>query len=62
MWLLLACGIYPIITVLETLAEPVLVRLPLWAHFAVVVPVMVAVMVWVVLPLLHRGFGRWMAR
>lgn len=62
MWLLLACGVYPIITALETLAEPVLRQLAPWAQYALIVPVMVAAMVWVVLPLLHRWFGEWLVR
>lgn len=62
LWLLVACCIYPIITCLELLAEPVLRSLPLPAQFALLVPVMVATMVWVVLPQLHRRFGRWMTR
>lgn len=62
MWLLLACGVYPIITGVELLAEPVLRHLPPAAQFAVIVPIMVATMVWGVLPVLHRWFGTWMTR
>ncbi len=62
LWLLLATGVYPIITVLATVGEPVLLPLPQSARFAILVPVMVAVMVWVVIPLLHRWFGRWLGR
>lgn len=62
LWLLLACCIYPIITCLELLAGPTLRFLPLPVQFAAVVPVMVATMVWGVLPQLHRWFGEWMTR
>jgi antibiotic biosynthesis monooxygenase (ABM) superfamily enzyme len=42
--------------------SPTLDRLPLAARFAVIVPVMVAFMVWVIIPALHRYFGSWLLR
>ena len=60
LWLLLACGIYPIITLLAGVTEPLLRHLPMPLRFAVIVPVMVAVMVWFVLPQLQRRFGGWL--
>jgi antibiotic biosynthesis monooxygenase (ABM) superfamily enzyme len=62
LWLLVVVTLYPIITVGVTLAEPVLVRLPTYVRFAIIVPTMVAVMLWGVVPLLHRFFGRWLTR
>lgn len=62
LWLLLTLVIYPIITTLETAADPILGHLTRPEQFALVVPVMVAVMVWVAIPFLHRHFGGWMAR
>ncbi|MGO9890908.1 MAG: hypothetical protein ACLP0L_23820 [Solirubrobacteraceae bacterium] len=62
LWLLLTLVIYPIITTLETVADPILRHLARAEQFALVVPVMVAVMVWAALPFLHRHFGGWMAR
>jgi antibiotic biosynthesis monooxygenase (ABM) superfamily enzyme len=62
LWILLSLGIYPIITTVETVGDPILRHLTRYGQFALVVPVMVAVMVWVVIPLLHRYFGAWMAR
>jgi len=62
LWMLLSCGIYPIITIVETIGDPVLRHLTRYEQFALVVPVMVAVMVWVVIPAIHRYFGSWMAR
>lgn len=62
LWMLLSCGIYPIITIVETVGDPVLRHLTRYEQFALVVPVMVAVMVWVVIPAIHRYFGAWMAR
>ncbi|GII63768.1 hypothetical protein Skr01_38530 [Sphaerisporangium krabiense] len=62
MWLLVVVTLYPIITVSVALAAPLLDRLPSAARFAIIVPVMVALMLWVVVPLLHRVFGSWLAR
>lgn len=62
LWLLLTIGVYPIITTLDTVADPVLHHLVRALHFALVVPVMVAVMVWGVIPLIHRIFGAWLTR
>ena len=54
--------IYSIITALETAADPILRHLTRPEQFAFVIPVMVAVMVWVAIPFLPRHFGGWMAR
>lgn len=62
LWLAMICGIYPIILVIETAGEPLLRHLAPAAQFAIVVPIMVAVMVWGVLPQIHRRFGAWLAR
>ncbi|WP_214415267.1 hypothetical protein [Sphaerisporangium fuscum] len=62
LWLLIVLTLYPVITVSVSIAEPVLARLPLYGRFAIIVPVMVAVMLWIVVPLLHRIFGAWLAR
>lgn len=62
LWLLVVCTLYPIITIAVTAAEPLLAGLPTYARFAIIVPVMVAVMLWVVIPLLQRFFGRWLMR
>jgi uncharacterized protein len=56
MWLLSACGIYPIITVITVLAGPLLIRLSPPARFAVVTPVLSALMTWVIMPALARVF------
>lgn len=62
LWILLSCGIYPIILAVETLADPLLSLLNRPGQFALVVPIMVATIVWLVIPLLHRWFGTWMTR
>jgi len=58
MWLLSACGIYPVITLITVLAGPLLAPMPAPARFALVVPVMSAMMTWLVIPTLSRLFAR----
>lgn len=62
MWVLLTSAIYPLILLIATLIDPLVRPLPPAVRFLVVVPIMTAMMVWVVLPWLHRRFGRWLAR
>ncbi|WP_412743843.1 hypothetical protein [Krasilnikovia sp. MM14-A1004] len=62
LWLLMVAVLYPLITIGVTVAAPVLERLPPAGRFALIVPVMVALMVWVVIPMLHRLFGSWLQR
>jgi antibiotic biosynthesis monooxygenase (ABM) superfamily enzyme len=62
LWLAMICGIYPVILAVETAGEPLLRHMVPAAQFAIVVPIMVAVMVWVVLPQIHRRFAGWPAR
>lgn len=54
MWLLSTCGIYPIITAISLVAGPLLDRLPLLAGFAIVVPLLSAIMTWLVMPALSK--------
>jgi antibiotic biosynthesis monooxygenase (ABM) superfamily enzyme len=62
LWLLVVLSLYPIITLGVTVAEPALAELPTYARFAIIVPIMVAVMLWLVVPLLHKHFGVWLHR
>ncbi|MEV4638388.1 hypothetical protein AB0J80_13660 [Actinoplanes sp. NPDC049548] len=62
LWALMVAALYPLITTGVAVAAPVLEPLPMAGRFAVIVPVMVALMVWVVVPLLHRLFGSWLVR
>lgn len=62
LWVLVVLAVYPLITAIATLAAPLLDLLPLYLRFAVLVPVLVALMLWLVVPLLHRWFGRWLVR
>lgn len=57
MWLLSACGIYPIITLITVLAGPLLIPLPPPARFAIITPVLSALMTWAIMPALTRLFA-----
>jgi uncharacterized protein len=61
-WLLSLCVIYPLLTVIVIVAQPLLAYLPLAARFAVITPVLTALMTWVAMPLLSRLFARWLYR
>ncbi|GIH97653.1 hypothetical protein ACFFMN_43170 [Planobispora siamensis] len=61
-WLLTVFGIYPVIIALAALTEPVLGHLPAPLRLAVVIPVAVAVMTWLVMPFLTRRCAAWLAR
>ncbi len=60
MWLLSACGIYPIITLITVFAGPLLAPLPAPARFAIVTPVLSGLMTWAVMPTLSRLFARFL--
>ncbi|MFE3227574.1 hypothetical protein [Nocardia sp. NPDC059228] len=61
LWLLTVCGIYPVITVLATILGPVLASWPTPLRLALLIPISVAAMVWIVMPFLTRRFGGWLA-
>ena len=60
MWVLSACGIYPIITLITVLAGPLLAPLPPPARFAIVTPVLSGLMTWAVMPALSSLFARFL--
>ncbi|MGF6889136.1 antibiotic biosynthesis monooxygenase (ABM) superfamily enzyme [Nocardia sp. GAS34] len=60
LWLLTVCGIYPIITALATLTGPLLSELPVPVRLAVLIPIAVAAMVWIVMPALTSHFHGWL--
>jgi antibiotic biosynthesis monooxygenase (ABM) superfamily enzyme len=62
MWLLLTAAIYPLILLIATLTNPLVGSLPPAVRFLVIVPIMTGTVVWLVLPQIHRRFGRWLAR
>ncbi|MFX0577297.1 hypothetical protein [Nocardia nepalensis] len=62
LWLLTVVGIYPLLTVLVTATAPLLDSIAPPLRLAIIVPIAVAAMVWVVMPLLTRRFARWLMR
>lgn len=62
LWLLTVIGIYPLLTVLVTISAPLLEPLAPPLRLAVIVPIAVAAMVWVVMPLLTRRCAGWLMR
>jgi antibiotic biosynthesis monooxygenase (ABM) superfamily enzyme len=62
LWLLTVVGIYPLLTVLVTATAPLLDSLAPPLRLAIIVPIAVAAMVWVVMPFLTRRFARWLTR
>lgn len=62
LWLLTVVGIYPLLTVLVTISGPLLEPLTPPLRLAVIVPIAVAAMVWVVMPLLTRRCAGWLMR
>lgn len=56
------CGIYPVLTVLVTVLTPFMGGVPAPARLAVIVPLVVASMVWVITPFLTRRLGGWLIR
>lgn len=62
MWLLTCCAIYPVITALGYGLQAVAGSLPVYAHFLILVPVAVALLIFFVMPALTARFGRWLTR
>jgi len=56
-WLLSTCGIYPIITTITVIAGSRLAQLPPLGRFAVVAPLLSAIMTWLVMPGMSRLFA-----
>ncbi|MET9024836.1 hypothetical protein ABZW96_04360 [Nocardia sp. NPDC004168] len=59
-WLLTVVGLYPLLVLLVTATAPQLEQLPPALRLAVIVPIAVAAMVWVVMPFLTRRFAGWL--
>lgn len=62
MWLLTCFAIYPVITALGYLVQAVAGGLPVYAHFLILVPIAVALLIFLVMPALTRRFARWLTR
>ncbi|AXS42039.1 hypothetical protein [Breoghania sp. L-A4] len=60
--LLVALGVYPVVTALLYLVFPLTNGWALWQRTLVLVPVIVIVMIWAIIPLIHRRFGAFLHR
>jgi antibiotic biosynthesis monooxygenase (ABM) superfamily enzyme len=61
-WLVTVCGVYPVLNLVFWGMSPLLARFAMPARLAVVVPIAVAVMVWVITPTVTRRLGSWLVR
>ncbi len=55
-----AAGVYPVITGLLYALWPLIGAWPMWEKTPALVPLMVPVMVWGVIPAAHRWLGGWL--
>ncbi|WP_066942255.1 hypothetical protein [Microtetraspora fusca] len=62
MWVLTCVAIYPIITALGYLLQATTPDLPVFAHFLIMVPAAVALLISLVMPTLTRLFRGWLVR
>ncbi|WP_157530297.1 hypothetical protein [Microtetraspora niveoalba] len=62
MWVLTCVAIYPIITAFGYLLQAVTPGLPVFAHFLIMVPAAVALLIFLVMPALTRLFRGWLIR
>ncbi|MEV5748452.1 hypothetical protein AB0L00_11600 [Actinoallomurus sp. NPDC052308] len=62
MWTLTCFAIYPIITALGYALAGLAAGLPVWAHFLIMVPIAVALLIFLVMPALTRLFRPWLTR
>ncbi|MEZ5713798.1 MAG: hypothetical protein R3D85_00665 [Paracoccaceae bacterium] len=53
-------GVYPLVTAMLYLLVPATPDWPIWQRNLLMVPVIVAAMVWVIIPRIHRHFSRWL--
>ncbi|MBU2961750.1 hypothetical protein KO516_13180 [Citreicella sp. C3M06] len=50
-------GVYPLVTALLYLLAPLTLDWAIWQRNLVVVPIIVVMMVWVIIPRIHRHLG-----
>jgi antibiotic biosynthesis monooxygenase (ABM) superfamily enzyme len=61
-WLVTVCGVYLVLNLVFWAMSPLLAGLAMPARLAVVVPIAVAAMVWVITPTATRRLGSWLLR
>lgn len=58
--LLVLIGVYPLITCIAYLVAPLTTGWPIWQRNLMVTPIMVAAMVYGLIPTIHARFGRFL--
>ena len=58
--LLIGIGVWPVITGLLYLIRPISAGWPIWLTTLALTPAMVIIMVWGLLPAIHRYFGKFL--
>lgn len=51
---------YPLVTLVLFLLGPITAPWPAWQKSLVIVPIIVPIMVWAIIPIIHRWFGSWL--
>ncbi|MCR8547911.1 hypothetical protein M4578_08730 [Salipiger sp. P9] len=53
-------GVYPLVTLALYGLAPMTEGWTIWQRNLVMVPIIVVSMIWVIIPRIHRHFGRWL--
>lgn len=60
--LLVLLGVYPLVTAISYAIAPLTTGWQIWQRGFLLVPIMVAVMVWGLIPFIQARFGRWLMK
>ena len=60
--LLALLGVYPLVTAISYAIAPLTAGWQIWQRGFLLVPIMVAVMVWGLIPFIQARFGRWLMK
>jgi len=60
--LLVLLGVYPLVTAISYAIAPLTAGWQIWQRGFLLVPIMVAVMVWGLIPFIQARFGRWLMK
>ncbi|WP_417684729.1 hypothetical protein [Roseibium sp.] len=55
---LVLLGVYPLVTVVLYILTPLTAGFEVWQRTAILCPIIVVAMVWMVIPVIYRFFGR----
>ncbi len=60
--LLVLLGVYPLVTAISYAIAPLTADWQIWQRAFLLVPIMVTVMVWGLIPFIQARFGRWLMK